>query len=88
MAYLTCPWCLTPQLIADDAAEYQCFTCYGEIRFFQCPECETVQTVNKRWTAFTCGHCDRKVDLPFRWGYASAAKAVKVTGTGHPYPKL
>ena len=88
MAYLTCPWCLTPQLIADDAAEYQCFTCYGEIRFFECPDCHTVQTVNKRWQAFTCGHCDRKIDLPRRWGYANAAKAMKVTDTGQPYPKL
>ena len=88
MAYLTCPWCLTPQLIADDAAEYQCFTCYGEIRFFQCPECRTVQTVNKRWHLFTCGHCDRKLELPYRWGYAQGATALKVTATGQPYPKL
>ena len=88
MAYLTCPWCLTPQLIADDAAEYQCFTCYGEIRFFQCPACELVQTVNKRWTAFTCGRCARKVDLPYRWGYADASKARRVTGMAHPYPRM
>jgi hypothetical protein len=88
MAYLTCPWCLTPQLIADDAAEYQCFTCYGEIRFFKCPECDTVQTVNKRWRSFTCGHCDRKIDLPPRWGYAKSATAMRVTDTGQPYPKL
>ena len=88
MAYLTCPWCLTPQLIADDAAEYRCFTCYGEIRFFQCPECSTVQTVNKRWKSFTCGTCDRKVDLPLRWGYSNAATALRVSTTGQPYPRL
>jgi hypothetical protein len=88
MAYVTCPWCLTPQLIADDVAEYRCFTCYGEIRFFQCPECETLQTVNKKWTAFTCGKCDRKVELPPRWSYAGAVKALRVTATAQPYPKL
>lgn len=88
MAYLTCPWCHTPQHVADEAAEYQCFSCYGDIRFFQCPHCSLVQTVNKRWTAFTCGKCDQKVDLPRRWGYATGAKAGRVEGTGHPHPKL
>jgi hypothetical protein len=47
-----------------------------------------VQTVNKRWKAFTCGHCDRKIELPYQWGYANAAKALKVTATGMPFPKL
>ena len=75
-------------MIADDAAEYQCFTCYGEIRFFECPECHLVQTVNTRWTAFPCGGCDRKVDLPYRWGYAGSSKALRVRGTGQPFPKL
>jgi hypothetical protein len=88
VAYPTCPWCLTPQLIADEAAEYRCFTCYAEVRFFACPNCSLVQTVSKRWSAFTCGKCERKVDLPFRWGYADAAKAMAARGTGHPYPKL
>lgn len=88
MAYPTCPWCLTPQLIPDEAAEYRCFTCYAEVRFFECPNCALVQTVSKRWTAFTCGKCDRKVDLPFRWAYAGAAKAVGAHGMGHPYPKM
>jgi hypothetical protein len=88
VAYLTCPWCHTPQLVGDEAAEYRCFTCYGEIRFFQCPHCRLTQTVNKKWTAFTCGKCEEKVDLPHRWGYASSAKAVRVEGMGHPYPKL
>jgi hypothetical protein len=34
VAYLTCPWCLTPQLIADEAPEYRCYTCAAEVRFF------------------------------------------------------
>lgn len=88
MAYLTCPWCLTPQQVQDDAPGYQCFTCYGEIRFFKCPHCAFVQTVNKGWTAFTCGKCEEKVDLPRRWGYTVEARAVLVRGTGQTYPKL
>lgn len=88
MAYLTCPWCLTPQLISDDAAEYRCFTCYGEIRFFECPSCGLVQTVNKKWTAFICGTCEQTVDLPYRWGYAAGVTALRVRGTGESYPKL
>jgi len=88
MAYLTCPWCLTPQLIADEAAEYRCFTCSGDIRFFACPECSTIQTVSKRWRAFICERCEAKVDLPHRWGYASSAKALRVQGTGKAWPPL
>ncbi len=88
MAFPTCPWCLTPQLIADDAAEYRCFTCYAEVRFYGCPNCSLVQSVSKGWTAFICGKCDQKVKLPYRWGYAGAAKASGANGTGHPYPKL
>lgn len=33
MAYPTCPWSLTPQLIADEAPEYGCSTCNTEVRF-------------------------------------------------------
>ncbi|MGH2634836.1 MAG: hypothetical protein ACRDHU_01605 [Actinomycetota bacterium] len=88
MAYLTCPWCLTPQQIDDDSPGYQCFTCYGQIRFFQCPDCTLVQTVSQTWTAFTCGGCERKVDLPRRWGYSRSARAVLVQGTGKSYPRL
>lgn len=87
MAYLTCPWCLTPQMVGDDVAEYRCFTCYGEIRFFGCPHCGTVQSVNKRWKAFTCGKCDRKVELPVRWSFAGSAKATRVRATAHPFPR-
>jgi hypothetical protein len=88
MAFLTCPWCLSPQQVAEGANEYQCYTCYGEIRFFKCPHCELVQTVHKRWTAFTCEQCERKVDLPRRWGYDVSTRAALVRGTGQPYPKL
>ena len=88
MAYLTCPWCLTPQLIADEAAEYKCYTCAAEIRFFQCPNCSAVQSVNKRWRAFVCGRCNTKVDLPYRWGYDRQSTAIRVEVTGKSWPPL
>ena len=88
MAYLTCPWCLTPQLVDDDAITYRCFTCYAEVGFFACSECGLTQTVNKRWKAFTCGRCEAKVDLPRRWSYGSAARAFRVRGSGQGWPKM
>lgn len=88
MAYLTCPWCLTPQAVGDESIDYLCFTCAAQVGFFACTNCGLRQTVNKRWTAFTCGTCEAKVDLPRRWGYAVADRAREVQGTGHPWPKL
>jgi hypothetical protein len=88
MAYLTCPWCLVPQQVDDESAGYRCISCYGEVRFFRCPNCDLMQTVNSRWEAFTCGKCEQKVDLPRRWGYTAGSKAISVRGTGQPYPKF
>jgi hypothetical protein len=88
VAYLTCPWCLTPQLVADDVIQYQCFTCYGEIGFYPCPNCGTAQTVSKKWKAFLCGRCGTKVDLPHRWNYAVASKALMVRATGKSWPPV
>ena len=88
MAYLACPWCLTPQLVADDSIAYRCFTCYGEIAFYPCPECGHAQTVNKKWVAFSCGKCDAKVDIPRTRSYALSTKARDVQGYGYQYPKM
>jgi len=88
MAYVTCPWCLTPQHVADEDSGYQCFTCAAEIRFFKCPECGFVQTVNKMWTVFICGRCEATLDLPRRWGYLPGARASLVEGAGQSWPKL
>jgi hypothetical protein len=88
VAYLTCPWCLTPQLVADDVIAYQCFTCYGEVGFYPCSSCGTPQTVSKKWKAFLCGKCGAKVDLPRRWNYAVASKAVLVRATGKSWPPV
>jgi hypothetical protein len=76
------------QHVDDRSPGYQCLTCYGQIRFFKCPHCGLVQTVNERWEAFTCERCEEKVDLPHRWSYDPSARAILVEGTGHPYPRL
>jgi hypothetical protein len=47
-----------------------------------------VQTVSKQWRMFTCGKCDTKQDLPFRWGYDRASTAMRVEGTGKSWPPL
>jgi hypothetical protein len=88
MAYVTCPWCMTPQLVGDEADGYQCLTCYGDVRFFTCPQCGYKQTVSKKWTAFTCSHCEAKVDLPHRWSYAGATRARQVEGVAYPWPRF
>lgn len=88
MAYLTCPWCLTPQLVADDVGGYQCFTCSAEIMFFQCPRCSLVQTVSRKWTKFICSSCEGVLELPRRWGTSASAKAYLVKGAGHSWPRL
>jgi hypothetical protein len=88
VAYLVCPWCLVPQQVDDSSPGYQCITCYGEVKFFRCPHCQLAQTVNSRWTAFTCQGCEEKVDLPRRWGFTGELKAGKVEGTGQAYPKF
>jgi hypothetical protein len=88
VAYVTCPWCLTPQLVGDENDSYQCLTCYGEVRFFTCPSCAYRQSVSKRWTAFTCSKCETKVDLPRRWSFAGSTRARQVQGVGYPWPRF
>jgi hypothetical protein len=44
--------------------------------------------VTKRWTAFTCGKCEKKVELPRRWGYFVGTPAMTVEGHGQPWPKF
>jgi hypothetical protein len=88
MAYLNCPWCLTPQSVSDDVVNYLCFSCYADVRFFECPECKLTQTVGMRWEFFTCSRCDAKVRLPAQFSYGTALKARAVKGTGHTWPQL
>lgn len=88
MAYLNCPWCLTPQQVADEANGYHCFGCSLEIMIHRCPECGFVQTLSKRWEKFICGSCERVFDVPRRWTYTREATARFVKGSGLAWPRL
>jgi len=88
VSYPECPDCRTPQLVPDESVEYTCFTCFCEEKFARCGGCGYAQTVSKRWTSFTCGRCERKVDPPRSVGYSEAVKARESEGVGYPYPKL
>jgi hypothetical protein len=89
MAYLTCPDCMMPNPVPDDAANYRCFTCFAQVVFQHCPECTFSQAIPARWEkAFTCGKCGGKVDIPRRRSYAISAKAREVQGYGYTYPRM
>ena len=89
MAYLTCPDCMSPSPVADDAVKYLCFSCYAEIAFHECPGCGYRQSIPTRWQrAFTCGKCEKKVDIPHRRTFTTSSKAKQVQGYGYIYPKF
>jgi hypothetical protein len=89
MAYLTCPDCRMPNSMPDDSARFMCMSCFAEIVFYACEACGYKQANPARWqSAFTCGKCERKVDIPRRKSYALATKARQVEGYGYQYPKM
>jgi ribosomal protein S27E len=89
MAYLTCPDCRMPNSMSDDSANFTCMSCFAQVIFQTCEGCGYRQAIPSRWqTAFTCGKCDRKVDIPRTRSYALATKARQVEGYGHSYPKM
>ncbi len=88
MAYPTCPGCLVPQQVGDDAISFGCFYCYQEIRFHTCPRCMLAQSVVASWAAFTCSNCGGKVDLPRSVPFQEATKASRVDAVGNPWPPL
>lgn len=89
MAYLTCPDCMMPNSVGDDAIKYACFSCFAEIIFQECLACRLTQAIPTRWqNAFTCGRCGGKVDIPRTRLYSTSAKAKDVRGYGYIYPKL
>ena len=49
MAYLKCPDCMMPNNVSDDAATYRCFSCFAEIVFDTCTECDYQQAIPSRW---------------------------------------
>ena len=65
MAYLTCPDCVMPNTVGDDAVKFRCMSCCAEIVFETCADCGYKQSIPSRWhTAFTCGKCNAKCDIP------------------------
>jgi hypothetical protein len=89
MAYLTCPDCMMPNPVPDDASNYRCFTCFAEIIFQRCPECRFNQAIPARWQkAFTCGKCGGMVEIPRRRSYVTSSRANQVEGYGYVYPRM
>jgi hypothetical protein len=57
--------------------------------FETCPTCDFQQAIPARWFgAFTCGHCERRCEIPRRRMYSTSTKAVTVKGYGHTYPRF
>lgn len=89
MAYLTCPDCMMPNPVADDAVKSTCFSCFAEVVFETCQECGFHQSIPKRWqTAFTCGKCGARVPIPRSRMYSTSTKAMAVQGYGYTYPRV
>jgi hypothetical protein len=78
-----------PNAVGDDAIKYQCLSCFAEIVFETCAGCGYRQSVPVRWhTAFTCGRCDARCELPRRRMFGSSTKAQGVEGYGFAYPRV
>jgi predicted amidophosphoribosyltransferase len=89
MAYLTCPDCMMPTSVGDDAVKGVCQSCFAEIVFERCPVCGFYQAIPSRWqNAFTCGRCEEKVDIPRTRLYRTSTKARTVEGYGYSYPRF
>jgi len=88
MAYLTCPDCMMPNPVADDAVKTTCFSCFAEIVFETCTECGFQQSIPKRFQdGFTCGRCSARVLIPYARIYSTSTKAMRVQGYGYTYPR-
>ena len=89
MAYLTCPDCMMPFSVADDAVKATCQSCFAELVFERCPQCNWDQSIPARWmTAFTCGKCSAKVEIPRTRLYSTSTKARGVQGYGYSWPRF
>ena len=78
-----------PNAVGDDAIKYQCLSCFAEIVFETCLDCGFKQSVPARWnTAYTCGKCGVRCELPRRRLYASSTKARGVEGYGYTFPRI
>jgi hypothetical protein len=89
VAYLTCPDCMMPNHVGDDAVKYQCTSCYAEVVFERCGGCGYQQSIPFRWQgAFTCGRCGARCEIPRQRLYSTSTRALRVEGYGYVYPKL
>ena len=89
MAYLTCPDCMMPNPVADDAVHTRCCSCFADLVFETCQECGFQQSIPKRWEkAFTCGRCGARVPIPRTRLYSTSTKAMLVRGYGYTYPRV
>ena len=89
VAYLTCPDCMMPNHVGDEAVKYACMSCFAEIIFETCGECGFRQSIPSRWQgAYTCGKCRSRCELPRRRMYSTSTKALGGQGYGYVYPKL
>jgi len=89
VAYLTCPDCMMPSPVGDDAVAFRCTSCFIEVVFETCADCGFRQSIPSRWhTAYTCGKCSAKCLLPRRRMYATSTKAFGVEGYGYTYPRF
>ena len=89
MAYLTCPDCMMPNPVGDDAVKYACFTCFAEIIFETCPGVRVPAggplSVARR---LRCGHCSQRVEIPRQRFFATSTRAKQVEGFGYMYPRM
>lgn len=77
-----------PSPVGDEAIDYRCFSCFGQILFETCPSCQFRQAIPARWQgAFTCGKCDEMVPIPRGRLYSTSTKAAGVQGYGFVYPR-
>jgi hypothetical protein len=89
VAYLTCPDCMMPSPVGDDAVKFRCMSCWVEIVFETCNECGFRQSIPSRWhTAFTCAKCNSRCDIPRFRLYSTSTKAFGVEGYGYVYPRV
>jgi hypothetical protein len=80
---------MMPNHVGDDVIRYRCFSCHAEVVFETCDECGYAQSIPSRWqSAYACGRCGARCEIPRMRRYATSTKAVRVDGFGYVYPKL
>jgi ribosomal protein S27E len=80
---------MMPTSVSDDAVKGTCQSCFSEFIFERCPECGFDQAIPTRWqSAFTCGRCEEKVEIPRTGLYSTSTKARAVQGYGYSYPRF